>query len=152
MTNYTIIAYRPNGVDTCRGCVMGTTGSEIETGFFQDALEAATFAVGFEDRPHEADPSYSAWEITLLVDGLDENAWWADKDWREEELDPFDEFRSLHAKAIEAVAEMRRQEKKRKDEADAEQRRRQALAAAKAKEESERAQLRSLMEKYSDEA
>ena len=151
MTNYTIIAYRPNGVDTCRGCVMGTTGSELETGFFKDVLEAATFAAGFENRPEEADLSYSAWEVTLLIDGLDENGWWEDKDWREEVQDPFDDFRSLRSKAIEAVAEKRRQERKRQQDIEAEKRRRQAVAAAKAAEDAERLQLRALKEKYPNE-
>jgi hypothetical protein len=152
MTNYTIIAYRPNGVDTCRGCVMGRTGSELETGFFSTLLDAATFAVGFENREEEADPSYSAWEITLLADGLDENEWWKDRDWREVEHDPFEEFRSLRDEAIKAAEEKRCLEKQRKEAAAAEQRRRQAAAAVLAKEEAERVQLRALKEKYPDEA
>lgn len=152
MTNYTIIAYRPDHVDTCRGCVMGRTGSELETGFFDNPLEAATFAVGFENREGEADPSYAAWEITLLVDGLGENEWWADKDWQEVEHDPFAEFGSLRDEAVRAVAEKRRLEKERKVAAAAEQHRRQAAAAAAAREEAERVQLRALKEKYPDEA
>jgi hypothetical protein len=152
MTNYTIIAYRPDGVDTCRGCVMGRTGSELETGFFGNLLDAATFAIGFENREGEADLSYAAWEITLLADGLGESEWWEDKDWREVEHDPFEEFRSLRDEAVRADAEKRRLEKERKEAAAAEQRRRQAVAAAFAREESERVQLRALKEKYPDEA
>ncbi|NTF17774.1 hypothetical protein G6L37_05125 [Agrobacterium rubi] len=152
MTNYTIIAYRPDAVDTCKGCVMGRTGSDFETGFFKEILEAATFAVGFENRPGEDSLSYASWETMLLVDGLGENEWWEDKDWREVEQDPFDEFRSLRSEALRADAERRAQEKKRQEAAEADKRRRQAAAAARVREEAERVQLRELKEKYPDEA
>lgn len=152
MTNYTIIAYRPDHVDTCRGCVMGRTGSELETGFFDNLLDAATFAIGFENREDEADPSYAAWETTLLVDGLGESEWWADKDWQEVDHDPFEKFGSLRDEAVRAVAEKRRLEKERKIAAAAEQHRRRVAAAEVAKEEAERVQLRALKEKYPDEA
>lgn len=151
MTNYTIIAYRPDYVDTCRGCVMGRTGSELETGFFDNLLDAATFAVGFENREEESDPSYASWETTLLVDGLGETEWWADKDWQEVANDPFEEFGSLRDEAARAVAEKRRLEKERQAAVAAEQLRRRAAAAAVAKEEAERVQLRALKEKYPDE-
>lgn len=152
MTNYTIIAYRPDHVDTCRGCVMGRTGSELETGFFDNLLDAATFAVGFENRAEESDSSYASWETTLLVDGLGESEWWADRDWKEVERDPFEEFGSLRDQAIMAVADKRRMEKERKAAAAVEQQRRQAAATAAVREQAERGQLRALKEKYPDEA
>jgi len=152
MTNYTIIAYRPDYVDTCRGCVMGRTGSEMETGFFTTLLDAAVYAVGIENREGESDPAYAAWEITLLVDGLGESEWWHDRDWAETEHDPFEEFRSLREAALKAEAERRKLEQKRREEAVAAERRRKSEAAAAAREVAERSQLRALMEKYPDEA
>jgi hypothetical protein len=152
MTNYTIIAYRPDYVDTCRGCVMGRTGSEMETGFFTDLATAAAHAAGFETREGEADPAYASWEITLLVDGLGENEWWHGRDWTETDLDPFEEFRSLTEAAIKAEAERRVMERKRLEEVAAVERKRKSAAAATAREAAERSQLRALMEKYPDEA
>lgn len=152
MTNYTIVAYRPNHVDLCRNCVVGTTNSEIEFGFFSDLFAAAVHAAGYTKRPEEADSSYADWEITLLVDGLDENQWWSDRDWLEVEYDPFDDFRSMHAKAVQEVEARRIEADRIRKEKEAERKRKEAAKAAQLKEEAEREQLRVLKGKYPDEA
>ena len=33
---FTLIAYRPNGIDTCRGCLVGKSDSDMEINFFAD--------------------------------------------------------------------------------------------------------------------
>jgi hypothetical protein len=152
MTSYTIIAYRPDHVDTCRGCVMGRTGSDHEISFYSELQQAAEKAADYDTRDEERDAAYAAWQVTLLVDGLDESEWWADRDWREEETDPFETFNALKNEALKTTAERKREEKRRQEQQEADARRRRAVAAAAAKEEAERLQLRELLEKYPEES
>lgn len=71
MTTYTIVAYRPNGVDTCRNCVMGTSDSAFEIEHSTSPEEAAKQWARFfmDDRKHRQDREVSSWEVTLLIDG-----------------------------------------------------------------------------------
>lgn len=73
---YTLIVYRPNAVDTCRGCVMGQSDSDFSLQTFYDeaALVQAWAQILCESAGR--DREYASDEVTLLVDGLDYDAWW----------------------------------------------------------------------------
>jgi hypothetical protein len=68
---YTLVGYREDGIDTCRGCEMGRSSSDFFLSVHATADEAATewarrlFAE--EGRGRE----YCAFEYTLLLDGRD---------------------------------------------------------------------------------
>lgn len=73
---YTLLAYRPNGVDTCRGCVMGQSDSDFTAHYFTSADELvntwARLRLDSLGTPREV----CNVEFTLLINGLDENSWW----------------------------------------------------------------------------
>jgi hypothetical protein len=147
MTTFTIIAYRPDHVDTCRGCVMDRTGSDFEISFHGSIEDAAAKAAEYESRDRN-NLAYGSWEITLLVDGEDESKWWETRDWREEEVEHFESFGAVVAAAIKTEEEKLKAEKKRAEEAAREASRRRAELAVLEKETKEREQLRILLEKY----
>jgi hypothetical protein len=152
MTNYTIIAYRPNYTDMCRGCVVGRSSSEHEISFFETLEDAAKKGAEYEIWNEEKDTEYDDWEITLLIDGIDSDTWWLDRSWPCEETDPFETFCDLKRDMVTAEIERRRVEKERLKELEEAKKRRKATEAAIAKERAEREKLRELLEKYPEES
>lgn len=69
MMIYTLIHYRPNGADYCRGCLMGTSDSEIEIVNFADIEEAAKSIAEKRMIDETSDREYAGWETTILIDG-----------------------------------------------------------------------------------
>ncbi len=67
---YTLVAYRENGVDTCRGCVMGTSDSAFSLEVFTDVdklVKAWAKAIFSEVKERE----YCSTDYTLLLNGYD---------------------------------------------------------------------------------
>jgi hypothetical protein len=66
----TVIAYRPDGVDTCRGCVMNTWGSEFDLNEFDD-FDSAAIDIASRKHDDKYKKAYTAsdWQITVLING-----------------------------------------------------------------------------------
>lgn len=74
---YTLVCYRANGVDTCRGCVMGRSDSDFELRVFTSPEDVA-FLWAQKLRENASNGrEYCDWDITLLIDGKE--------DWYDEE-------------------------------------------------------------------
>ena len=71
MSNYTLILYRPNHTDYCRGCRMGSTNSEhkiVVCNSRQDAIDK--YAQELFNNQMRDSINYASTRITLLVDGI----------------------------------------------------------------------------------
>lgn len=157
--HYTLLAYRPNGVDTCRNCVMGRSDSDFEVFSAKSAEQLADqWAKHRMSRPSGYE--YCSTEYTLLVDGLsDDHDDWDDVDaYDPEENEPwtYSERKRVTALADQRYAELVAQQKAEKERqaAEAEARRlaaQAAEAAAKAAraEERDRAEFERLSKKFS---
>lgn len=122
---YTLVAYRANGVDTCRNCVMGQSDSDFELSVSLDAESlAASWAHHRLNAPRGRE--YCGYEYTLLINGRDDNN---DADWDDAaHCDPEtgEPWTYLERKRVAALAEARYAELVREKEAEAA---RQAAAA-----------------------
>lgn len=68
---YSLICYRPDGVDTCRGCVMDRSSSDFEA-IVSDNINdiIALWLKKREDEDaHKSERAYGDWETTLLLNG-----------------------------------------------------------------------------------
>lgn len=66
----TIIAYRADGVDTCRGCVMSTHSSDFRMRVFEEVKEAADFQATFlVDNAHNDTGGLCVWDLIVMVNG-----------------------------------------------------------------------------------
>lgn len=152
---YTLVAYRENGVDTCRGCVMGRSDSAFELTVFTDADKLARhWARHMADAPHGLE--YCSYEYTLLLNGHDRDN---DPDWDDEAyLDPAtgqswyelerERVQQLVEAETSAIQQAQRLEQQRLA-AEAEAKRQvQARREAEATEARERAELARLQAKF----
>lgn len=101
--NYTLIAYRPDGADYCRGCLMGQSSSSFNltvTSDREEVVEAWAQCL-VEDEEHEL--SYCDWEVELLFGGrkpgeydddLEGEAWVAEHSRAEAEWKEHDAIKS----------------------------------------------------------
>lgn len=73
MTQYTLIAYRENGSDYCRGCHMGSSDSDFGMEFAEDLTQLKSQYAEYlkMDVDGEDDRALQLWELTVLVDGKD---------------------------------------------------------------------------------
>lgn len=66
----TIIAYRSDGIDTCRGCVMERFSSEFDMGIFDDIKPAAVYyAKLVHSNKINNQNGRSNWDINVLING-----------------------------------------------------------------------------------
>lgn len=72
MSTYTVVCYRGNGADYCRGCLMDSSDSAHEIFFCANEEEAAQVFAGKRLLDRNSGREVCDWEITVLVDGLDE--------------------------------------------------------------------------------
>lgn len=80
--NITIIAYRPDHTDVCRGCRMGSTESDMQYGVFDNFQEAAEFWAGFiADNEVRDIYEYSEYELSFVINGVDWNEGGPDEDF-----------------------------------------------------------------------
>lgn len=80
---YTFVAYRENGVDTCRGCVMGRSDSDFELKTFTDPeMLAAYWAQHKFSAP--TDREFCSYDYTLLLNGVEPHH---DIEWDEQYQD-----------------------------------------------------------------
>jgi hypothetical protein len=69
-TTYTLIAYKPNGSDCCRGCVMSRWNSDFELCTFEYIVDLENELFRFHKLTDETEGSY---ELTILVNGIEES-------------------------------------------------------------------------------
>lgn len=65
---FTILAYKENWVDTCRGCIMDSGDSDFEFSSFSDINEAIEYASQFRYKSMIENGTY---QITLLCNGIE---------------------------------------------------------------------------------
>jgi hypothetical protein len=70
---YTLVGYREDGVDTCRGCVMDRSGSDFFLSVFFTAEEVAAEWARRLFAEESMGREYCSFEYTLLLDGRDDN-------------------------------------------------------------------------------
>lgn len=125
--HYTIVSYRSDGDDYCRGCHMASSGSEFDLQETEDQDQAAQWIADklMDDRRDASRREVCEWEVSILCDGrlnLVEDSDIASTD--EEERD------TIRGKAQEVVAARIKEEDRKKAEKAAEL----AIAAEKKKE------------------
>ncbi len=70
---FTVVCYRPDGSDYCRGCLMSTSSSRFEL-FEAETVDAAGADIAkkrFADLDPERGLAVCDWELTLLIDGAE---------------------------------------------------------------------------------
>ena len=148
MTIYTVIAYRENGLDTCRGCAMGRSDSAFDYISTTDIKEAAAFCSDKNLASKNSGREYCSWELTCLIDGMDDNLWW-DHNQDHTGDTPFGQLSNAIAEDATTALLIRQEEQKR---IEAEQERRRSAAEAERaqlwKEKQERIEFERLSEKY----
>ncbi len=88
MANKTIVAYRPNGVDSCRNCVMGQTDSNFDIFTSDDHRDIIHFWLNkLQDKWHNKDNrAYTSWEMHIV--DTDGEVWevsrYTDPTWMEQ--------------------------------------------------------------------
>jgi hypothetical protein len=73
---YTLVAYRPDGVDSCRGHVMASSSSECSLQFFRDEAELVEAWARELSESAGRGREFASVECTLLIDGRDSYQWW----------------------------------------------------------------------------
>jgi hypothetical protein len=151
MTIYTIVAYRENSHYSRRQCIMGSSPSDFEMHFCDSFEEAVAVGAGYRVKDADRDEAYAEWDVRLLVDGMDEDAWWrTDPDYVQETT--WDLFARLTKENGAAVLRERERLKEEADLAAKIERDRisaeAALVERRLTEERERAELKRLFEKY----
>lgn len=76
--NITIIQYRANGSDYCRGCFMGSSESDHEIHVAENIYDAANYIAQKLYKDHHSDREYCGWESTILIDGIPTNEYYGD--------------------------------------------------------------------------
>lgn len=69
--HYTIVSYRPNGDDYCRGCHMASSSSGFDLQETTDVEQAAGWVVDklMADHKAERSPEVEKWQVTILING-----------------------------------------------------------------------------------
>lgn len=142
----TIAAYRPSGVDTCRGCVMDSWDSDFEMKITDDPEQAIQYVADYYYQNSQMGRQ-SIYEVNILINGIGgENGEAMYVDW---ESDEEGEVREDLVRLIKNTARVRcdeklLKEKQRKEELEAQQKRDRIEA-------SRQAELARLSEKLSPE-
>lgn len=74
---YTLIAYRPNQTDYCRGCHMGSSDSDFSIEYFEATREGMANMLDLIKDFHKADfdvrsnREYANYELTILCNGVE---------------------------------------------------------------------------------
>ena len=79
MTWYTLVAYRPDHTSYSRGCLMGSSSSDLKT-FYSIDREAIIRQIEVLMAANEGDDDFGTYEFVVVVDGYpvgsDENPQW----------------------------------------------------------------------------
>lgn len=143
---YTVICYRPDGVDTCMGCTMETSSSEFEI-HVEKSVDAAGLRMAekqFKNQDENRGLAVQDWELTLLIDGAEHDH---DDPAAEEARDLVDAAAHTHLQRLISEAEERKRAEQERLERTAAEALREKNAA---KERHERAEFERLRQKYGD--
>lgn len=148
--HYTIVSYRPNGDDYCRGCHMASSSSDFDLQETEDLEQAARWVADklMADRRDAARREVCEWEVHVLCDGrrlLDIAS--ADEEGRESITD------RITGRAQQIVAERIEDEKRKEAEKAAklgEEAEKKKVAARVAKLAHERAEYERLKQQFGD--
>lgn len=139
---YGVVAYRPNGDDYFRGCLMAQSDSDFQIHTFNDIASAvlcvASLRFGQVNKPLED----KEWEIHITVDGHMENSDDPSLASVFENIDK--EIKEHYANMIEDAAKKELQKKHRKEQAA----KNKAARDQEAAEQAERETYEKLKEKY----
>ena len=67
---YTLICYRANGQDTCRGCEMGRSDSDFEAITSDNINNILALWLEKEEANERKEREYCSWEINFLINGI----------------------------------------------------------------------------------
>jgi len=134
----TILAYKSDSVDVCRGCVMAHYSSDFKWKSSMDRGEIEEFLAGLMFDNKHLDTGESEYDITFLFNGEEYN----DVDQIAWEIDALKKELTLEATALYIVKENDFQRK------EAESKKRSADKQQKDTEERDRQQLAQLQAKY----
>ena len=140
MTTYTIVGYKDNKVDYCRGCYMGSVHSNFDLTVFSNIDEAAQHYAEMEmEDPYQWDRNICHyWELTVLMNG--------------KELEPgksdTHEFYPLVAKFKKQILQKTEEKEKEKAIQEKQKKEKEKKQKAQKKEENERKEFDRLKKKY----
>lgn len=132
-TLYYLTAYREDGVDSCRGCIMARSGSDFQTFGSNDETEFVSEWANLIHFDMTHDLEYCDYEYTLTIDGIRYDS---------------AKCHPLYDKAKALVADIIDAEKKKEEE----RAQRSKIAAEEARIKQEKAQLAALLSKYGTDA
>ncbi len=148
---YSVAAYRPDGVDSCRGCVMARSDSAFDLRSFTNVEDAARFWASKEFESKHSDREYASWELTVLVDGGSLDDWWRLSDDAGADREPlFDAFHDRCAALFKELTAEHAEMQRLKQQAQLQQQQQAARQAEAAREAAERAELARLQAKYAN--
>jgi len=140
MTTYTVLAYRPEGTDSCRGNVYARSDSAFEYKIYYNLLSTIDYWASKLFESKTSDRQYSEWELVLLFDGLDAENWYG---MESKDSPPYYNMDELARPRLEELLTKHRAELAVKEEA--------ALQARKAQlEAAERAEFIRLAQKFAN--
>jgi len=142
---YTLVSYRSDGADYCRGCLMASSSSDFKLEVFTTADEAAALWAKKMKLDRDRERHYADWDVTLLIDGRRQNDWADDQD----DDDPqFEQIETLAKAYLQKLCDDEAEVKRKAAEAAAVAAAEKQRLAAIAKEDSERKRLVELLDKY----
>lgn len=151
MTIYTIIAYRENGVDYTRGNIYGESDSAFDYICTKNIKKAAAFCAEKNYKSANSDKKYCSWELTYLIDGMDEDSWWNFNDKHTGDT-PFDQLFAAITEDETTLLMVRKEEEKRiKAEQERIRKAEEAERLRQLQEQKERAEFERLSKKYGKE-
>lgn len=154
MTVYSVIAYRENGYDSCRGCVMERWDSDFQTCITIDFDEAATFIAQIRDKSLINPDRAGSYDFQVLIDGRDRDQClgYTDAEYDDGLCAADEKFvRDLNAEVDRLLATFKAERKRVADEAAAEKAKQAELARQQAKlvkEQKEREEYERLRAKF----
>jgi len=142
---FTLVSYRPNGVDTCRGCVMGTSNSEFNVFTSRNVKEVIERLV--KNLVEDAFKGYEVctWEHFIIIDGYTEES-----DWYEQNDSVRNDREQLRIHINTAAKELSVTKIEEKKQQILDEKMMKQLKQQQEQEAKERAQLKSLQEKYGE--
>jgi len=138
---YTIIAYRPEGADYCRGCLMDSSSSDHAIRYCETEQEAAEAIAGYRFESNHSGREYASWETTLLIDGRN----YVETD---EYPDAFDRVEAQAQQHLQRLEQEHREEEQRQKDAEARRKQEKKRQDEIAAEETDRREYERLTRKY----
>lgn len=131
LPGFLLTAYRSDGADYCRGCIMGSSSSDYETITSRDENEIADKWAALLHFNETKGREYASYEFTLYLNGR--QLWEGD-----------DEYELVRSLANEKLSQLLAEDKRRKEAEE----RKKAEDAQRAREAADQKKLRELINQY----